>query len=131
MLKGKRVVVIDDEVMITRLVGDVLKKLDAYVYTTNNPAEAFGLLAKAMPDLIILDRQMPKTNGLELLSQFKADYMYKHIPVIMLTAANKEGEIREAIKAGAVGYVIKPFKPSDLMKQIGNLLDKKDVWFID
>lgn len=131
MLKGKKVIVVDDEQMITKLVSDVLKKLGAFVETTTNPQETQALIAKVAPDLIILDRHMPKISGLDVLRNLKASYLYKNIPVIMLTAANTESEIREAVKAGAVGYVIKPFKASDLIKQIAAILGKKDIWFID
>lgn len=131
ILTAKKIIIIDDEPLITDLVADLLRQIGALVETTNDSSVALSLIRSHMPDCIILDRHMPKLDGLEVLKKLKADHVCRSIPVVMLTAANKEGEIRDALKAGAIGYVIKPFKASILVKQIEKIIEvKKNIWYV-
>ena len=89
-----------------------------------NGLEALDVIAKNHDDiaLIILDVNMPEMDGFELLRRVKADPVYKDIPVMMLTTESERGKIIEAIQAGAVNYICKPFQQEDLTVKIAESL---------
>jgi len=73
-----------------------------------------NVVSENAPHLIILDRMMPGMDGIELLRKLKAEPRFKHIPVILQTAASAPEQIREGIKAGAYYYLTKPYEPETL-----------------
>lgn len=93
------------------------------VLTAKDGRDALSLLGSASPDLIITDRMMPGTDGLELLKQVRAEVGTAHIPVIMLSAKGSAGSKMEALSAGAQGYMVKPFSPAELLALVKNQLD--------
>jgi len=86
----------------------------------SNGLEGLDVVAKNHQDiaLIILDVNMPEMDGFEFLERIKANPEYQSIPVMMLTTESERGKIIQAIKAGAVNYICKPFKPEDLTVKI-------------
>ena len=88
-----------------------------------NGLEAMDKLALEKDiELIILDINMPKMNGLELLQKVKSDGAYATIPVIMLTTEGQDEDKDKAVALGASAYVVKPFKPSQLLKLLEEVL---------
>jgi twitching motility two-component system response regulator PilH len=69
-------------------------------------------------DLIILDVVMPKKNGFQVCRDIKSNDQYKNIPVIMVTSKDQESDKFWGMKQGADEYLIKPFKPEDLLKAV-------------
>lgn len=81
--------------------------------------EALVLLGKdSQIDLVVLDWNMPRMSGFELLKTIKSNENYKHIPVIMCTTENEKEKIIKAIQAGANNYMVKPFTEQELTKKI-------------
>lgn len=79
----------------------------------------------SMPTLILLDINMPRMNGLEVLKALKADEQTKNIPIVMLTNIQEEDIIKSAIQLGAAGYIAKSeFTPEQVMEEINKHLDK-------
>jgi len=76
-------------------------------------------------DLILLDRQMPGLNGIEVLKEVKSDAAFSHIPVVMQTAADRNEDIVEGIEAGAYYYLIKPFKAEVMLSIVKAALDDR------
>lgn len=72
-------------------------------------------------DLILLDGMMPKMNGMDVCKSIKASPK-SNVPIIFLSAKSQESDIRDAIKAGAIGYIQKPFEPATINQQIEKLL---------
>jgi CheY-like chemotaxis protein len=116
MEKHKILLVEDDELDVIS-VQRSLKKIDCdcELLTAYNGIEALELLREMMqaplnklPDLIILDLNMPRMNGLELLSILKSDQMLKDIEVFIMTTSSDEGERLMAEELGVTGYLIKP-----------------------
>jgi putative two-component system response regulator len=92
------------------------------VMTMPSAAKMFSLLEKMMPDLILLDIEMPVMGGFEALEKLKANSSYSGIPVIFLTGTINPSIEEESNKLGASGIVTKPFSPSALADLIGSLI---------
>ena len=92
------------------------------VYPASSAAKLFSYLEKVIPDLILLDIEMPEMNGYEAIKVLKADERYADIPVIFLTAKSDEISEREGFDLGAADYVAKPFSAPRLFKRIENQL---------
>lgn len=75
-----------------------------------------------LPDLILLDLNMPKINGIEFLSTLKKDEVLKYIPTVILTTSSNEKDLVECYKIGIAGYILKPLKYDDYVSKIYKLL---------
>ena len=75
-----------------------------------------------IPDIILLDLNMPKINGIEFLRIIKADDNLKHIPTIILTTSSNQKDLLECYRTGMSGYVLKPLKYEDYVKKIETVL---------
>ncbi|UAM99626.1 response regulator [Polaribacter litorisediminis] len=101
-----------------------LLKLKHTIHEAKNGEEALQFLEdKAnIPDIILLDLNMPKINGIEFLKILKANDDLKHIPTIILTTSNNQKDLLECYKTGMSGYVLKPLKYEDYVKKIETVL---------
>lgn len=75
-----------------------------------------------LPDLILLDLNMPKISGIEFLSILKASEEYRHIPTVILTTSDNQKDLDECYKTGVSGYILKPLKYEDYVKKIEKVL---------
>ncbi|MDO5968654.1 response regulator [Flavivirga aquimarina] len=91
----------------------------------NNGEEALKVLElkDRLPDIILLDLNMPKINGIEFLSILKNDERMKYIPTIILTTSSNQKDLLECYKIGIAGYILKPLKYEDYITKIEKLLD--------
>ncbi len=109
--KIKILLVEDDHIEVMKLKRSISKEFDNYnLSTASNGKKALSVIEKELPDLIILDLNMPDTNGNEFLSILKGNQDYMHIPVIVLTTSNHDKDIKECYKLGIAGYIVKPLK---------------------
>jgi len=92
---------------------------DYRVFTVPSAAKMFSLLEKVIPDLILMDIEMPEMNGYQAIKKLKADLRFADIPVIFLTAHNDESSELEGFDMGAVDYISKPFSSPLLLKRVG------------
>jgi CheY-like chemotaxis protein len=101
-----------------------LLKLNHTIYETKNGEEALKFLENKqnIPDIILLDLNMPKISGLEFLKIIKADDNLKHIPTIILTTSSNHKDLLDCYKTGMSGYVLKPLKYEDYVKKIETVL---------
>ncbi|NTU64892.1 MAG: response regulator, partial [Chloroflexi bacterium] len=76
------------------------------------------------PDLILMDVRMPKMTGYEACRQMKAIPETRDIPVVFLSAKGQESEIQTGLESGAEEYILKPFAPDELVKQVQVVLDR-------
>lgn len=121
--KLKILLVEDDRIEILKFKRSVSNIIDDYdLSLSNNGKEAFIEIDKEIPDLIILDLNMPDTNGIEFLTILKNDDELKHIPVIILTTSNNDKDISECYRLGIAGYVLKPLKYDDYESKIKAVL---------
>lgn len=118
MDEKKRVLVVDDEQAVLRFVDIGLTNAGYDVLTASNGKDALDLVKNEKPDIMVLDVLMVPMTGFDVLTELRT---FSKMPVIVFTAKSFIGD--EAIKAGADGYLGKPFKPEDLIKKIETILN--------
>jgi two-component system alkaline phosphatase synthesis response regulator PhoP/two-component system response regulator VicR len=111
----KKILAVDDERHIVRLVQINLQKEGYEVVTAGNGREALEKVKSEKPDLIVMDVMMPEMDGFEALENLKADEATAQIPVIMLTAKAQDADVFSGWQKGADLYLTKPFNPSELL----------------
>lgn len=111
-----QVLAVDDEPLNLEIIREYLDDPGIDVDLAPNAERAWQWLdaGKKRYSLAIVDRMMPGMNGIELLRRMKADRRFRHIPVILQTAAVSPDEVREGIEAGAYYYLTKPYQPAAL-----------------
>jgi DNA-binding response OmpR family regulator len=119
-----RVLICDDDPLLTEMVEYWLKNRGFSVLTVNDGADAQEALVKFRPQLLVLDVMMPGMNGLQLLQQIKKDPETRHVQVVMLTSLKRESDIIAALKAGAEDYLVKPFIPDELVLRVERLMSR-------
>ncbi|WP_372754532.1 response regulator [Mariniflexile sp.] len=115
----------DDMIEIMKLNRAVSSlKLNHKIVEANNGEEALKILEKKddLPDIILLDLNMPKINGIEFLTILKKDEVLRYIPTIILTTSSNQKDLLECYKIGIAGYVLKPLKYEDYVSKIETLL---------
>lgn len=111
------VLAVDDDPVCMRLLNSMLGSDQYRVLQASNGIEALKILENNIDkiDLILLDRLMPKMDGLEFCRKIKSDKRFRIIPVIMQTSAGRPEEIKEGIDAGVFYYLVKPLVPETLL----------------
>ena len=124
-----KILIAEDSALIRRGIVKIIHSQGFKAIEAENGAEALAKLRKNERDvaLVILDWHMPVMDGFKALCKMRAQSNYSHIPVLMETAAGAESDVLKAIKAGANSYLVKPFKPEDMIKQINELVNSKAV----
>ena len=117
---GKIILVVDDSEVIKRIVRAAVLPLGFELMEASDGAEALGSIKKNYENinLILMDWNMPKMNGFDLLTTLKSNKLYQDIPVIMVTTESGKGNIVKAMQAGAKNYILKPFETDELVKKI-------------
>lgn len=127
MIKPLNILLIEDDTIEVMKFNRVVKTLNLNhkIIEANNGEEALEILRikEIIPDIILLDLNMPKLNGLEFLRILKNDETLKFIPSIMLTTSSNHKDLLECYKIGIAGYLLKPLKYDDYMERIKKLLD--------
>ncbi len=104
----ERILVVEDNPINMELTVDLLESFGYYVIQAIDGFEALEKVKEQRVDLILLDIQLPKMDGMEVLSKIKSDMNTKDIPVVALTAYSMRGDEESFIKAGCSGYISKP-----------------------
>jgi two-component system KDP operon response regulator KdpE len=112
---AERVLIVDDEIQITRVLRAALSAQGYDVRTANEPEEALHLVQDWMPDLIITDLMMPGMTGVELSRTVRAK---SGVPILVLSVRDQERTKIEALDAGADDYVTKPFSTQELLARV-------------
>lgn len=99
-------------------------KLNHKITEANNGEDALKILQKKdeLPDIILLDLNMPKISGIEFLTILKKDDILKYIPTIILTTSSNQKDLLECYKIGISGYILKPLKYEEYTTKIEKLL---------
>ena len=112
---AKRMLTVDDSPSVRKLVEFTLKAKGFEVGSAEDGQEALDIMAKEQFDAVILDINMPRMNGFQVLEKMRADDTYASIPVIILTTEGQEEDKDKAVELGATAYIVKPFKPTQLL----------------
>lgn len=118
----KKILVVDDEITIRTLLEKFLSNLYDVTAMGNGHEALSWLQAGNMPDLIIVDLEMPSMDGFEFLKQVKSSGFFRSIPIMMLSGVDSSAERVKCLKAGALDFMIKPFNPEELTIKIDILL---------
>jgi CheY-like chemotaxis protein len=118
----RTVLIADDESSMRLLVHATIESDDYAVIEAVDGAEAWAMIQKFKPSLVLLDVQMPGQSGLEVLRLIKAHPELKATRVILLTSKAQESDVEAGLIAGADFYLTKPFSPLDLLTRVEEAL---------
>ncbi len=116
-----RVLIVDDSSVMRKIVERSLRQagLDPLVVReAGTGLEALEVLRSGHVDLILTDINMPSMDGLEFVRQLKAQNLAPGVPVVMITTESSEEHVKQAIFAGARGYIRKPFTPEQVKERV-------------
>ncbi len=125
--RAPRILVVDDNQDNCILMRELLSSRGYQVDCANSAAEAERLLAKAHPDLILLDVIMPGKSGYELCRELKQNSETRLIPIVMITGLTDRGDKVRGIESGADDFLNKPIFPEELFARVKSLLRLKDI----
>jgi len=117
----KKVVIVDDNASDLAIVRNLLKTYYE-VYPAPSGKKLLALMEKFIPDIVLLDIEMPEMSGFDALNAMKENPRLKDIPVVFITAKDDEESAIKGLELGAVDYVTKPFSGPLLLRRISNLL---------
>jgi two-component system alkaline phosphatase synthesis response regulator PhoP len=124
-MNGKKVLIVDDEVHIVHVVAIKLRNNGYEVMSAGNGADAYELVCKDKPDVIVTDFQMPVMTGLEFVEKLRGSKDTRDIPVIMLTARGFAIEDDQKQDLSISEFLSKPFSPKELLRSIEDVLHQE------
>ncbi|MBN7137384.1 hypothetical protein A7A76_21975 [Lysobacter enzymogenes] len=116
------VMVVDDSVTMRKVTGRVLERHNFEVATAKDGIDALERMAERVPDLMLLDIEMPRMDGYELATQMKADPILRHVPIVMITSRSGEKHRQRAFEIGVERYLGKPYQEPELIRNVFELL---------
>ncbi len=123
MSRGK-VLVVDDEHMVTEVLELYLRRDDFEVTTAGDGESALKLAREWGPDLVVLDLMLPKMDGLQVCRILRRD---SDVPILMLTARGEESDRIVGLELGADDYIVKPFSPRELVARVKAVLRRSNT----
>ncbi len=122
-----KLLIIDDSQLIHSMYRLIMNRYNGCrILDAMNGLEALDILSREPDcDLILLDINMPVMNGIQFMEKLHGENLYRHIPVIVISTEGREDDTLRALKLGAVGYVVKPFKPNLLHDLIEKIMGRR------
>ncbi|MBM3320250.1 MAG: response regulator transcription factor [Candidatus Eisenbacteria bacterium] len=120
-----KILVVDDDLELLSLIAFALRQTGYLVVEASEGASALAAFANEQPDLVVLDYNLPRMNGLEVLKRMRAEE--SRVPIMMLTVRSDEEDQVEALDHGADDYLTKPFSPRTLLARVRALLRRSGV----
>lgn len=119
---AKTIMSVDDSTSVRQMVSFTLKSAGYNVVEAKDGLDALGKLKEGPVNMILTDLNMPNMDGIELIREVRADSSHKFIPIIMLTTESQADKKQEGKAAGATGWIVKPFKPEQLLAVVKKVL---------
>ena len=116
------ILAVDDSVSVRKMVEYALKARGYQVVTAADGQEALEVLERHPCHLVVLDINMPRLDGLSFLKRVRERPEWGDLPILMLTTEGQEADRDGALALGATDYMVKPFKPSELLERVGALV---------
>ncbi len=113
-----RVLVIDDEEDYRVIVSEVLRSAGYEVETAADGAAGMRAIEKGLPDVVLVDWMMPRMDGEAFCKQLRSNPLWRDLPVLMLTVKQTADEELEALHFGADDFIVKPFRPEELLARV-------------
>ncbi|WP_426700650.1 Hpt domain-containing protein [Rhodanobacter sp. Col0626] len=121
------VMVVDDSITMRKVTGRVLERHEYEVSTAKDGVDALEKLHERVPDLMLLDIEMPRMDGYELATHMKADPRLRDVPIIMITSRSGDKHRQRAFDIGVDRYLGKPYQEAELLVQINEVLEQRAV----
>lgn len=121
----KKVLIVEDNELNMKLFNDLLEAHGYAVIQTRDGYEAMKMAREAMPDLILMDIQLPEVSGLDVTRWLKQDADLKHIPVIAVTAFAMKGDEEKILQGGCEAYIAKPISVAHFLETVDKYLKDK------
>ena len=118
---SKKIMTVDDSASVRQMVSFTLKEAGYEVIEAVDGKDALEKLSSPV-DMIVTDLNMPNMDGMELIRQARAKDGFKFVPIIMLTTESQGEKKQEGKQAGATGWIVKPFKPDQLLAVVKKVL---------
>ncbi|HEY3585953.1 MAG TPA: response regulator, partial [Myxococcaceae bacterium] len=124
-LRGRKVLVVDDDVRNIFALGSVLERHGMDVLTAQTGREAISLL-ESTPDVavVLMDIMMPEMDGFQTIQVIRRDQAFRRLPIVALTAKAMKGDREKCLDAGASDYLAKPVNTDQLMATLRNWLHR-------
>jgi two-component system, chemotaxis family, chemotaxis protein CheY len=119
---AKVIMTADDSASIRQMVTFTLKEAGYDVIEAVDGRDALEKLNSTNVNMLITDLNMPNMDGIELIENTRVNAKYKFIPIIMLTTESEESKKQKGKDAGATGWIVKPFKPQQLVAVVKKVL---------
>jgi len=117
------ILVVDDQQPMRKTIAYILRQSGMKnILFAEDGQSAWNVITGSAVDLVLLDWNMPRMSGLELLERIRRSEAYATLPVVMITAEANEEHVLAAIHAGVTNYVVKPFSPDTLLKKMREAL---------
>ena len=120
--RGKYVLVVDDSPSVRRVVSNMLKQHGWEVQMARDGLEALDLISQETPAAILLDIEMPRMDGYELIATIRAQEQYRTLPLVVLTSRAAAKHQQRAMQLGASSYVVKPYQDEELINTLNSLV---------
>ena len=124
MIKGymKKILIVEDNELNMKLFNDLLETSGYETRQTREGLKAISIAKKFLPDLILMDIQLPEVSGLEVAKWIKDDDNLSNIPIVAITAFAMKGDQERILDGGCEAYLSKPISISTFLDTIGNLV---------
>ncbi|MGE4497040.1 MAG: response regulator [Deferribacterales bacterium] len=119
---GKVILSVDDSASIRQMVKFTLTKEGYEVIEASDGTDALSKTAGKKIDMVVTDLNMPNMDGITLIKELRKQAAFKFIPIIMLTTESQDSKKQEGKAAGATGWIVKPFKPEQLLGVVKKVL---------
>ncbi|MGH2517872.1 MAG: response regulator, partial [Ktedonobacterales bacterium] len=119
------VLVVDDSPSVRRVVSNMLKANGWDVQTARDGVEALEVIARKMPAAVLLDIEMPRMDGYELMATVRSQDQYRFLPLIVLTSRAATKHQQRALQLGADAYVVKPYQDEELLSTLATLVQAR------
>jgi DNA-binding response OmpR family regulator len=123
--KRQTILIVDDEPNLRNLVHVTIDSPIYQVIEASDGEEAWTLIKERQPALVLLDLNMPKRSGLDVLKAIRADPELRGTQVMVLTSSDQQSDIDAGILAGADYYLTKPFSPADLVARVSEAIGQR------
>ena len=120
----KRILIVEDNKADMRLLKDILERRGYETLQTGDGLEAIKLALAYLPDLILMDIQLPEKSGLEVTRRLRGDDRSRHIPIVAVTAFAMERHEREALDSGCDAYISKPISILGFLSTVESFLPR-------
>lgn len=122
-----RIMIAEDDESILDLLVTRMRIAGYHTTQEKDGLAALESIRKAPPSACILDVNMPKMDGFQVLKRMRADPLTAHVPVLVLTARRAPDDIKTAIRLGATDYLSKPFNDEQLLARVSRLLRRRNA----